>query len=123
MKLPSQRQLKVGENIRHIIADIFLKEKIFSRTISFNLLTVPEVRMSPDLKQARVYFTSLESNEEPLKLEKELNYLSPLIQRELSRNVRLKFMPKLRFQYDKTLDDAERMEELLDKNTPDDNSV
>src|SRR5262249_42772116 len=62
-KAPSQRQLKVGEMIRHALADIFQRSEILAEVLSRHSLTVPEVRMSPDLKLATVYVLPLGGGE------------------------------------------------------------
>ena len=121
MKLPSQRQLKVGETIRHIIADIFLREKVYCKSISLSLISISEVRMTADLKNAKVYFSTLSDAEDIQQIENELNALTPVIRKELSRGVRLKFLPMLRFEYDNTLDNVERLDRLIERNLNEDN--
>jgi len=115
MKLPSQRQLKVGETIRHVIADMFLREKIYCKSISPELVTISEVRMSGDLKEAKVYFSTLNENENTQEIENELNALTPIIRRELAHGIRIKFLPKLRFVYDNMLDNIERIDKLIER--------
>ncbi len=77
-KAPSQRQLKVGELIRHALAEIFARGEIADAALNRHSLTVPEVRMSPDLKLATVYVLTLgggETEEAVAQLDKHKRYL------------------------------------------------
>ena len=111
-KAPSQRQLKVGELIRHALADIFARGEIIDDVLNRHSLTVPEVRMSPDLKLATVYVLTLgggEVEEAVAHLDKHKRYLRGL----LAKRVNMKFMPELRFKVDTTFAASARIEELL----------
>ena len=111
-KAPSQRQLKVGELIRHALADIFARGEIIDDVLSRHSLTVPEVRMSPDLKLATVYVLTLgggETEEAVAHLDKHKRYLRGL----LAKRVRMKFMPELRFKVDTSFAASARIDELL----------
>src|SRR5690606_24296947 len=95
-KAPSQRQLKVGELIRHALAEIFSRGEVMDDVIARHSLTVPEVRMSPDLKIATAFVMPLgggEADEVVTHLEKHKRFLRG----EVARRVSLKFMPELRF--------------------------
>jgi ribosome-binding factor A len=109
---PSQRQLKVGELIRHAIADIFNRGEIRDEVLERHSLTVPEVRMTPDLKLATVYVLTLgggETEEAVTHLAKHKRFLRG----ELAKRVDLKYMPNLSFQIDETFDYAERIDTIL----------
>ena len=111
-KPPSQRQLKVGEMIRHALADIFFRGEIVDEVLSRHSITVPEVRMSPDLKLATVYVLTLggsEADEAVAHLEKHKRYLRGL----LAKRVSMKFMPELRFRVDTSFEKSARIDELL----------
>jgi ribosome-binding factor A len=111
-KGPSQRQLKVGELIRHALADIFNRGEIMDEVLERHSLTVPEVRMTPDLKLATVYVLTLgggETEEAVTHLEKHKRFLRG----ELARRVSLKFMPELRFKVDTSFESSRRIDELL----------
>jgi ribosome-binding factor A len=111
-KPPSQRQLKVGEMIRHALADIFFRGDIVDEVLSRHSITVPEVRMSPDLKLATVYVLPLgggEADEAVAHLEKHKRYLRGL----LAKRVSMKFMPELRFRVDTSFEKSARVDELL----------
>ncbi len=111
-KGPSQRQLKVGELIRHALADIFNRGEIVDDVLSRHSLTVPEVRMTPDLKLATVYVLTLgggETEEAVTHLEKHKRFLRG----ELARRVSMKFIPELRFKVDTSFESSRRIDELL----------
>jgi ribosome-binding factor A len=111
-KAPSQRQLKVGELIRHALADIFARGEIIDDVLSRHSLTVPEVRMSPDLKLATVYVLTLgggETEEAVAHLDKHKRYLRGI----LAKRVSMKFMPELRFKVDTSFAASARIDELL----------
>jgi ribosome-binding factor A len=109
---PSQRQLKVGELIRHALSEIFSRGEIVDEVLTRHSLTVPEVRMSPDLKLATVYVLPLggsEAAEAVAHLEKHKRYVRGL----LAKKVSMKFMPELRFKVDTSYDASARIDELL----------
>jgi ribosome-binding factor A len=109
---PSQRQLKVGELIRHALAEIFSRGDVVDDVIARHSLTVPEVRMSPDLKIATCFVMPLgggEAEEVVAHLEKHKRFLRG----ELSRRVTLKYMPELRFKVDTSFQTSARIDELL----------
>lgn len=110
--MPSQRQLKVGELIRHAIAEIFARGDLHDDMLAKHSLTVPEVRMTPDLKLATVYVLPLggEGAEDVVaQLEKHKRFLRG----ELARRIKLKFMPEIRFKVDTTFEASRRIDELL----------
>jgi ribosome-binding factor A len=111
-KPPSQRQLKVGELIRHALADIFSRGEITDEVLSRHSLTVPEVRMSPDLKLATAYVLPLgggEADQVVAHLDKHKRYLRGL----LAKQVNMKFMPELRFKVDTSFEASARIDALL----------
>jgi ribosome-binding factor A len=109
---PSQRQLRVGELIRHAMTEILARgdmpEPIFVRAF----VTVPEVSMSPDLKLATVYITLHDQ-----KLEKDvlkaLDANRKMLRQEIAHRVNLKFAPDVRFRMDRGLDAAAKIDALL----------
>jgi ribosome-binding factor A len=111
-KAPSQRQLKVGELIRHALSEILTRGDVVDEVLSRHSLTVPEVRMSPDLKLATCFVMPLgggEANEVVAHLEKHKRF----IRGEVSKRVSLKFMPELRFKVDTSFEVSSRIDELL----------
>ena len=108
----SQRQLRVGELIRHELADMLSRGDIHDPVIEAHLITVPEVRMSPDLRLATVYMMPLGGRDEEAVLEA-LERHKRYVRGEISRRVNLKFAPEIRFRIDERFDEAERIEKLL----------
>ena len=111
-KAQSQRQLKVGELIRHALAEIFARGEIVDDVLDQYSLTVSEVRMTPDLKLATVFVLPLggEGAEDVVKyLDKHKRFLRG----DLARRVSLKFMPELRFKIDTSFASSKRIDELL----------
>ena len=108
----SQRQLRVGEAVRHAVADILAHGSVHDADLEGHIITVPEVRMSPDLKLATVYVMPLGGRDTDIvlaALERNKKYLRG----EVARRVNLKFAPDLRFRVDERFDEAERIEKLL----------
>lgn len=109
---PSQRQLRVGELIRHALAEILARGEVQDDALLGNVVTAPEVRMSPDLKLATCYIMPLGGKDEKpvlAALERHKKYL----RHEVARRVNLKFAPELRFRRDETFDEAGRIDRLL----------
>ena len=111
----SQRQLRVGELIKQSLGQIFLRGEAKVPTIETKNITVTEVRMSPDLKNARAYVIPLggKDTENTVNILTEFSYL---IRKALSRKIDMKFLPKVSFIGDKSSDYAERIEKLIQKN-------
>jgi ribosome-binding factor A len=108
----SARQLRVGELIRHAVADMLSRGDIHDPVIEAHMITVPEVRMSPDLRLATIYIMPLGGRDEPqvlAALEANKRYMRG----EIARRVNLKFAPEIRFRIDERFDEAERIEKLL----------
>ena len=108
----SQRQLRVGETVRHAIADILSHGDVHDREPEGHIITVPEVRMSLDLKLATVYVMPLGGRDTELVLAA-LERNKKFLRGEVARRVNLKFAPDVRFRVDDRFDEAERIEKLL----------
>jgi ribosome-binding factor A len=108
----SQRQLRVGETVRHAIADILSHGSVHDPELEGHIITVPEVRMSPDLKLATVYVMPLGGRDTKIVLAA-LERNKKFLRGELARRVNLKFSPDVRFRVDERFDEAERIEKLL----------
>jgi ribosome-binding factor A len=108
----SQRQLRVGELIRHELADMLSRGDIHDPVVEAHMITVPEVRMSPDLRLATIYIMPLGGREVEKVLEA-LERNKKYVRGEISRRVNLKFAPEIRFRLDERFDEAERIERLL----------
>ncbi|HEX4411725.1 MAG TPA: 30S ribosome-binding factor RbfA [Xanthobacteraceae bacterium] len=108
----SQRQLRVGELIRHEVADMLTRGDIHDPVIQGHMITIPEVRMSPDLRLATIYVMPLGGNDEKPVLEA-LERNKRYVRGEIARRVNLKFAPEIRFRRDERFEEAERIEKLL----------
>jgi ribosome-binding factor A len=111
-KGPSQRQLKVGELIRHALAEIFSRGEIVDEVLNRHSLTVPEVRMTPDLKLATAYVLTLGGGEASEAVE-HLNKHKRFLRGEVARRVNMRYMPELRFKVDTSFEASTRIDELL----------
>jgi ribosome-binding factor A len=108
----AQRQLRVGELIRHAIADILSQGGVHDPVLATTIITVPEVKMSSDLKLATVYVMPLGGqNTEPVL--KALAANKGFLRTEAAHRVNLKYAPDLRFRIDERFDEAERIDKLL----------
>jgi ribosome-binding factor A len=108
----SQRQLRVGEIVRHAVADILAQGGVHDANLEGHIITVPEVRMSPDLKLATVYVMPL-GGKDTDKVIAALARNKKFLRGEVAHRVNLKFAPDLRFRVDERFDEAERIEKLL----------
>jgi len=108
----SQRQLRVGELVRHAISDLLMRGEVHDPVIEGHLITVPEVRMSPDLRLATIYIMPLagrDADEVVAAFERNKKFLRG----EISHRVNLKFAPDIRFRADERFGEAERIDKLL----------
>ena len=108
----SQRQLRVGEQVRHAVADILAHGNVHDADLEGHIITVPEVRMSPDLKLATIYVMPLGGRDTDIVLAA-LDRNKKFLRGEIARRVNLKFAPDIRFRVDDRFDKAERIEKLL----------
>jgi ribosome-binding factor A len=111
-KGPSQRQLRVGELIRHAIAELLVRGEIHDDVLASHVVTIPEVRMSPDLRLATIYVMPLGGGDIGPVIEA-LNRHRRFIRGEIAHAVNLKFAPDVRFLVDESFDTATRVDELL----------
>ena len=110
----SQRQLRVGELIKQSLGQIFLRDEAKVPTLETKNITVTEVRMSPDLKNARAYVIPL-GGKDTEKAVESLTEFSHLIRKALSKKIDMKFLPEVSFIGDKSFDYAEKIESLIKK--------
>ncbi len=109
---PSQRQQRVAELVRHAIAEVLQRGDIQDPVLGSHVVTVPEERMSPDLKLATAYVMPLGGQDEaPVIAALERN--RKILRQEVARRVNLKYAPELRFRRDETFDEAARIDQLL----------
>tara|TARA_B100002051_G_C16560834_1_gene547437 strand:+ start:289 stop:654 length:366 start_codon:yes stop_codon:yes gene_type:complete len=108
----SQRQLRVGEMIKQALSMIFLREEAKISEIDTKSITVTEVRMSPDLKNAKVFVIPLGGKDTEKVIDK-LKEFSFVIRKVLSKKIMVKFLPKLFFVNDDSFEYAEKIENLI----------
>ena len=109
---PSQRQQRVAELVRHALAEVLQRGDIQDPVLASHVVTVPEVRMSPDLRLATAYVMPLGGRDERPVLQA-LDRHRKVLRQEVARRVNLKFAPDLRFRRDETFDEASRIDALL----------
>jgi len=111
----SQRQLRVGELVKQNLGELFIRNEAKIPTINSKLITVTEVRMTPDLKTARVYVIPLGGvdTKETVKI---LTEYAHLVRKALSKRLDIKFLPKLTFVEDNSFEYAEKIERLIKEN-------
>ena len=114
-KTYSQRQLRVGELVKQNLGELFIRNEAKLPLKNSKLITVTEVRMTPDLKSARVYVIPLGGVDikETVKI---LTEYSHLVRRALSKRLDIKFLPKLTFVEDNSFEYAEKIERIIKKN-------
>ena len=110
----SQRQLRVGEMVKQNLGELFIRNEAKIPSVSTKLITVTEVRMTPDLKTARIYVIPLGGVEmkETVRI---LTEYSHLVRRALSKRLDIKFLPKLTFVEDNSFEYAEKIEKIIKK--------
>ncbi len=109
---PSQRQLRVAEEIRHVLAEILRRTEFHDKDLSKANLTISEVRMSPDLKHASVFCTRL-GNKDVTPLLPALKRISPFLRGQMAPRLGLRVVPDLKFLPDEALEQATKINLLL----------
>jgi ribosome-binding factor A len=111
-KGPSQRQLRAGELIRHALAEILARGEVHDPVIEKHTITVPEVRLTPDLRLATIYVMPLGGRDTREVLDA-LDRNKRFLRGELAHRINMKFAPEIRFRLDERFDEAERIDKLL----------
>ncbi|MCK9542198.1 MAG: 30S ribosome-binding factor RbfA [Novosphingobium sp.] len=108
----SVRLLKVGEQVRHVLSDLLARQQVHDDALTASSVSISEVRMSPDLRQAIVYVRPLlgAGMDDVLKA---MRTNTAFFQREVARRLKLKFAAKLKFMADESFDEASRIDALL----------
>ena len=109
---PSQRMLRVGELVRHALAGLFARGEIEDELLAGRVITVPEVRMSPDLKLASAYVMPL-GGEQAAEIVAALNRHARFIRGRIAPELDLKFAPEVRFFVDETFEEFGKIDALL----------
>lgn len=109
---PSVRLLRVGEQVRHVLSDILMRGDVHDDVLSSHVVSITEVRMSPDLRHATVFVKSLLGQDEEAVL-KALRTNTAYLQREVATRIRLKYASKLKFLADESFDEGTHIDRLL----------
>ena len=112
-KAPSQRMLRVGELIRHRIAELLARGEVHDDVLASHVITIPEVRLSPDLKLATVYVMPLGGNDVKPVVEA-LTRNKKYLRAAVAETLNLRYAPDLQFKEDKTFEEVTRIDRLLD---------
>ena len=108
----SVRLLRIGEQVRHVLAEILMRGEVHDDTLASHLISVTEVRMSPDLRHATVFVKPLLGQDEEVVL-KALRTHTAFFQREVARRVVTKYAAKIRFRADESFDMGNRIDAIL----------
>lgn len=108
----SIRTLRVGEQVRHILSDILQRGDVHDEVLASHLVSVTEVRMSPDLRHATVFVKPLLGKDEDAVL-KALRTNTAFLQREVARRVKMKYAARLKFLADQSFDEGSYIDALL----------
>ena len=111
-KQPSNRQLKVGQQIRFLVSNFFIKEDFIFEDFDSKNLTIVDVVLSPDLKNAKVFVITNSVNKNKLFIN-ELNRKSKFIQKKIALNLTSKFTPKLKFFFDNSFEYSNKINNIL----------
>ena len=109
---PSPRQLRVGELVRHALADMLARGEVHDPVVESHMITVPEVAMTADLRLATIYVMPLGGRDAKPVVEA-LERNKKFLRGEIARRINLKFAPDIRFRFDERFDEAERIEKIL----------
>jgi len=112
--IKSQRQLKVGEELRHLISNALHRETFYDEIIESSNITITEVNVSPDLKNAKVYVMPL-GGKQKLEVIESLNKVKNHIKKLISSGITLRQIPKINFIIDNSFEYAKHIDQILHK--------
>ena len=112
-KQPTNRQLKIGQQIRFLVSSFFIKEDFIFENFDSKNLTIVDVILSSDLKNAKIFVSTNSISENKLFID-ELNKKSKLIQRKIASNLTLKFTPKIKFLFDNSFEYSNKINSILE---------
>jgi ribosome-binding factor A len=112
-KAPGQRQLRVGEEVRHVLAAVLARGELRDPVLTGRSITVTQVRISADLRQATAFVMPLGGGQESAEILEALNRAGPFLSHEVGRRLTIKYIPALRFELDTVFDEADRIASLL----------
>ena len=108
----SVRLLRVGEQVRHVLSDLLARGEVHDETLAKHMVSVTEVRMSPDLRHATVFVKPLLGEDEAVVL-KALRTNTAFLQREVAQRIRTKYAARLKFLLDESFDEGSHIDRLL----------
>lgn len=111
--MKSQRQLQIGENIKRIMSEIFLRGDIL--TIPGSYITILEADVSPDVKNVKIYLDIFGNDDKQKDIVKALNKAAPHFRAQLAKKTVLRVVPEISFILDKTQDKAMKIDDLINK--------
>ncbi|HKR18159.1 30S ribosome-binding factor RbfA [Rhizorhapis sp.] len=109
---PSVRVLRVGEQVRHVLSEILMRGEVHDDVLAKHMVSVTEVRMSPDLRHATAFVKPLLGTDEEAVL-KALRTNTAYLQREVARRVKMKYAAKLKFLIDESFEEGGHIDRLL----------
>ena len=109
---PSIRVLRVGEEVRHALSDVLARGEVHDDVLALHVISVTEVRMSPDLRHATAFVKPLLGRDEEVVI-KALRTNTAFLQKEVARSIKLRFAPKLKFLADESFDEGSHVDTLL----------
>ena len=109
---PSIRVLRVGEEVRHALSDVLARGEVHDDVLAQHVISVTEVRMSPDLRHATAFVKPLLGRDEEVVI-KALRTNTAFLQKEVARSIKLRFAPKLKFLADESFDEGSHVDTLL----------
>ncbi len=112
-RAPSQRQLRVGEELRHVLAEVLARGGLRDPVLAGRSITISQIRVGPDLRHAIAYAMPLGGTEEAAEMIAALNRAAPWLSHEVGQRITLKYTPALRFEMDTVFDEAQRIDALL----------
>lgn len=112
-KAPSQRQLRVGEELRHVLAQLLGRGDLHDPSLAGKSITVSEVRTSPDMRHATVYVMPLGGEGDIVEIVGALNHAAAYLSHEVGQRITMKFTPRLHFELDQVFGEAQRIENML----------
>ena len=113
IKAPGQRQLRVGEELRHVLAGVLARGELRDPALAGRTITISQIRVSPDLRHAIAYAMPLGGTGEAAELLDALNRAAPHLSHEVGQRISLKYTPAIRFELDTVFDEASRIDALL----------
>lgn len=112
-RAPGQRQLRVGEELRHVLAGVLAQDGLRDPVLAGRSITISQIRVSPDLRHATAFAMPLGGTGEAAEMIAALNRAAPWLSHQVGQRIALKFTPALRFELDTVFDEAERIDALL----------